>query len=280
MKKSGTIRIGNQTSFAAASRLEPFEFALANGFTAFEFFPDRGFAGNGGWDERDVNDETRRHIRQSASAKGAELTVHAPLEIDPLRDGEDGRLYSTVEFAAAIGAKLLNLHLDISQGVERFVAALRPALLLTAEARIQLALENTVFTGPHDFNQFFVVLHQGGDFPFAHAGMCFDLGHANLHEATRNDYLRFLDGLSEQVPIIHLHLHENHGDRDSHLTLFSGPSRDNVAGLEGVFERLARRGFGGCAILEQWPQPPTLLVDARDRLLTLLKAHPGIRPVS
>jgi sugar phosphate isomerase/epimerase len=280
MTKSGPIRIGNQTSFAAASMLDPFGFALANEFTAFEFFPNRGFSGYDGWDERDLNDETRRYIRQTASAKGIELTVHAPLEIDPLRDAEDGRLYSTIEFAAEIGAKLLNLHLDLSQGAERFVEALRRTLLLTAEARLQLALENTVFTGPEDFNRFFAALYQGSDFPFAHAGMCFDLGHANLYGTTRNDYCRFLDGLSEQVPIIHLHLHENYGDRDSHLTLFTGPSRDNTAGLEGLIDRLARRGFAGCGILEQWPRPPSLLVEARNRLCKLLETHPGIRPLT
>ena len=64
MKKPGPIRIGNQTSFAAGSMLDPFEFALANGFTAFEFFPNRGFSGYDGWDERDLNDETRRYIRR------------------------------------------------------------------------------------------------------------------------------------------------------------------------------------------------------------------------
>jgi sugar phosphate isomerase/epimerase len=280
MKKPGSIRIGNQTSFAAASMLDPFEFALANGFTAFEFFPDRGFSGYEGWDERDLSEETRRYIRHTASARDVELTVHAPLEINPLRDAEDGRLYSTVEFAAEIGATLLNLHLDLSQGAERFVESLRRALLLTAEAGLQLALENTVFTGAEDFNRFFAALHQGGEFPFAHAGMCFDLGHANLCDATRNNYWRFLDGLSEQVPIIHLHLHENYGDRDCHLTLFTGPSRDNSTGLEGLFERLARRGFAGCAILEQWPWPPSLLVDARDRLRKLLETRPGIRLLS
>jgi sugar phosphate isomerase/epimerase len=280
MKKSGLIRIGNQTSFAAVPMLRPFEFALANGFTAFEFFPNRGFSGYDGWDERDLNDETRRYIRQTASAKDIELTVHAPLEINPLRDAEDGRLYSTIEFAAEIGAKLLNLHLDLSQGAELFVEALRRTLLLTAEARLQLALENTVFTGAEDFNRFFAALHQGGDFPFAHAGMCFDLGHANLYEPTRNDYCRFLDGLSEQVPIIHLHLHENYGDRDSHLTLFTGPSRTNSAGLQGLIDHLARRGFDGCAILEQWPWPPSLLVDARNRLCQLLETHPAFRPAS
>src|SRR6266496_6676411 len=146
MNKSGAIRIGNQTSFAAASTLDPFEFALAHGFTAFEFFPNRGFSGHDGWDERDLNDETRRYIRQTASAGDVELTVHAPLEINPLCDAEDGRLYSTVEFAAEIGAKLLNLHLDLCQGAERFAEALRGPLLLSAEARLQLALENTVFT--------------------------------------------------------------------------------------------------------------------------------------
>jgi sugar phosphate isomerase/epimerase len=277
MKKFGPIRIGNQTSFAAAT-LDPFEFALANGFSAFEFFPDRGFRGCEGWDERDLNYETRRHIRQTASAKDIQLSVHAPLEINPLRDAEDGRLYSTVAFAAEIGANLVNLHLDLSQGAERFVEALKRALWLTAEAGLRLALENTVFTGADDFNRFFAALHEGGGFlPFAHAGMCFDLGHANLHEATRNDYCRFLDGLSGQIPIIHLHLHENFGDRDSHLTLFTGPSRDNTAGLEGFIDRLAQRGFAGCAILEQWPWPPSLLVEARNRLCRLLETHPEIR---
>src|ERR1041385_5002974 len=140
MKKSGPVKIGNQTSFAAVSTLDPFEFAIANGFGAFEFFPDRGFSGKEGWDERDLNDETRRYIRQSASARGIELTVHAPLEINPLRDPEDGRIYSTVEFAAEIGAKLVNVHLDLSEGAERFVEALRGALLLTAEAHVMLAL--------------------------------------------------------------------------------------------------------------------------------------------
>jgi len=276
MKKSGPIRIGNQTSFAAASMLDPFEFALTNGFNAFEFFPNRGFSDCAGWDERDLTGETRRHIRQTALAGGIELTVHAPLEINPLRDPEDGRLYSTVEFAAEIGAKLLNLHLGLSEGAERFVEALRRALQLTAEAGLRLALENTVHTGPDDFNRFFEALRQGLDFPVAHAGMCFDLGHANLYEPTRNDYWRFLDGLSEHVPVIHLHLHENYGDRDSHLTLFTGPSRDNTAGLEGLIDRLARRGFAGCAILEQWPWPPSLLVDARNRLRGLFDKHPGI----
>jgi len=272
-----SLRIGNQTSFAA-SVMQPFEFAVANGFTAFEFFPDRGFSGVGGWHENDLNDEARRAIRQTASEREIELTVHAPLEFNPLHNPPDDRLYTTVEFAHALGATLLNLHLEVSPGVGRFVESLGPALRLTAEAGLKLAIENTVWTGPDDFNQLFTLLRQHGEFPSAHAGMCFDLGHANLFGATQNDYCRYLDNLSAMVPITHLHLHENYGDRDSHLTLFTGPSRENPAGIEGLLDRLRQRNFSGCAILEQWPQPPSLLVDARDRLLVLAAAKSEVSP--
>ena len=273
MNSTLRLRIGNQTSFAAVRILEPFEFALAHGFTAFEFFPDRGFSGQSGWDERELDGPARDDIKRVAAARDLTLTVHAPLAFDPLREPASDRLYSTIELAVGIGAKLVNLHLDLSQGPDRFVEALGPALQATAEAGLQLALENTVFTSPDDFNCFFAALHHRPVHPIAHVGMCFDLGHANLCAATRNDYWRFLDQLSERVPIHHLHLHENRGDWDSHLTLFTGPAGENARGIEGVLERLARRGFSGCAILEQWPQPPSLLVMARDRLLQLLDAR-------
>jgi sugar phosphate isomerase/epimerase len=267
-----SIRIGNQTAFSAGSVLEPFEYAVASRFTAFEFFPDRGPAGIGGWSELDLDEGARRGIRQAASENEIELTVHAPLEFKPLDNSRDARLYSTVAFARDIGATLVNLHLDVSRGPEAFVASLRPALQVTAEAGLRLAVENTVWTGPADFNAFFEALHRGGDSPTAHAGMCFDLGHANLYGALRNNYWAYCDALSRDVPIIHLHLHENYGDCDSHLPLFTGPSRNNATGIAGMLQRVRRRGFAGCIILEQWPQPPSLLANARDGLLNLLHA--------
>ena len=46
-----------------------------------------------------------------------------------------------------------------------------------------------------------------------------------------------------------------------------------VAALErwGLLERLERRGFVGNAILEQWPEPPEVLVKARDRLAEMMQ---------
>jgi sugar phosphate isomerase/epimerase len=266
------LRIGNQTAFSAGSILEPFEFALANDFTAFEFFPDRGPTGVGGWQEGDLDAATRQHIRRAALEQDVEITVHAPLEFIPLNDPVDCRLASTVAFAREVGATLVNLHLDIGQGAAAFVDALTPTLHLTAQAGLKLAIENTVWTGPEDFNALFAVLRQRGDLPTGHVGMCFDLGHANLFGATQNNYWRYLDALTRDVRIIHLHLHENFGERDSHLPLFSGPSRLNATGIAGVLSRLRQRDFEGCAILEQWPQPTSLLVNARDGLLNLLQA--------
>jgi sugar phosphate isomerase/epimerase len=266
------LKIGNQTAFAARSAFEPLEFALANGFSAFEFFPDRGPDGTGGWDERGMSLDEREYIRRAAAACDLTLTVHAPLAYDPVRNPDESRLHSTLEFAQDINAGLLNLHLEGSQGIEAFGQALVPVLAAGREAGLKVALENTVWTGPEDFNTLFRWLRRQEPRLAKQAGMCFDLGHANVCQATHNDYCGFLDRLSPEVPIIHLHLHENFGDRDSHLPLFTGPSHDNPAGLLGLLERLKSRGFQGCAILEQWPQPPDLLTEARDRLRLLLQA--------
>jgi hypothetical protein len=57
------IRIGNQTSFSAQTPLQPFDFALENGFDAFEWFPDKKDSG-AGWDTDDIDSEMRQHIKE------------------------------------------------------------------------------------------------------------------------------------------------------------------------------------------------------------------------
>ena len=270
MDKPLFCRIGNQTSWTIADPTVPFEFALRNGFTAFEWFPDRGARGREGWHEADLDARTRRTIRERARAADLALSVHAPLDYHPTLSASHDRLHQVVEFAQDIGAELLNLHFEAGEEMEAFVEALRSVLKLTAKVGLRLSLENTVQTSPEWCNRCFDLLMGRNQHSPPRAGMCFDLGHANLHPATRNDYLDFLDRLSPRVPIIHLHLHENHGDHDSHLTLFTGPAKDNVAGLQGLWRRLERRCFCGAAILEQWPQPRSLLIEARDRLVQML----------
>jgi len=104
-------------------------------------------------------------------------------------------------------------------------------------------------------------------------GSCLDLGHANLCESTRNNYLRYIDSLDGRVEIIHIHLHENYGDRDSHLPLFTGPAGKDSSGI-GIDRPASSPQVCGRYNFEQWPDPPELLTEARERLLLLAKRPP------
>lgn len=262
------IRIGNQTAYSAATIYAPFEFALDNGFDAFEWFPDKKNTG-AGWMINDIPKKMRAEIRRTAASNDMRLSVHAPWPSDPLTTADAAAFQETVEFADEIGASLLNTHLRPDSGPKIFTYALRPFFTLLQGRDIQLSVENTVYTSPSDFNLFFDYLKKNTeDIPFV--GMCLDIGHANLCSETRNDYLRFLDMLDKEVPIIHIHMHENYGDQDSHLTIFSGPAGKDPSGIEGLIARLKRRNFRGSIIFEQWPDPKSLLIDARDRLIHII----------
>ena len=51
---------------------------------------------------------------------------------------------------------------------------------------------------------------------------------------------------------------------------FTGPARTNDLGVRAFLNRLRCRDYQGALILEQWPRPPTLLVEAENRLRALL----------
>jgi len=243
----------------------PFEYAVANGFDAFEWFPDKKESGLG-WDEGDLDMEARSYIKDSASEHGISLSVHASLHCNLTGEQSTKILFSNIEFAQHIGASLLNIHLVNDDGIEKYIESIKPVISYTARAGLKLAVENTPLTGPEEFNAFFTLLKKQHGLPISHIGMCLDTGHANLHDATRNDYLKFLDMLNPHVPIIHMHIHENYGDSDSHLPIFTGPSSKDTSSVQVLIERLKQRGFSGSVILEQWPRPALLLNEARDRL--------------
>lgn len=258
--------IGNQTAFCAPLS-GPFGFAVEHRFEAFEFFPDGGPNGRG-WAADDVAAEQRRGFRILAHEKSIRLSVHAALEANLLEASTWGSLMRDIGLARDLGAKVLNLHL--ASGNPN--ACARAALALVAILKpmgIALALENTVSVSPDEVNEVFKSIGQTEPDGPQSVGLCLDVGHANLYAGTRNDYLRYLDGLGSHVPIVHAHLHENWGDSDSHLTLFSGPSGRNATGVAGLLRRLRQRRFKGSMILEQWPTPASLLTVAHDRLRTM-----------
>ncbi|MGH7967719.1 MAG: sugar phosphate isomerase/epimerase family protein, partial [Limisphaerales bacterium] len=262
------LRIGNQTAFCAANLMEPFEYALANGFDAFEWFPDKKPSG-AGWDETDLAPAMRADISQTARSAAVRLSVHARWTINPLLPDAALALRREIALAQDLGARVLVIHLYTEAGIAAYARAITPAIAWAAASGLQLAIENTVSTSPADFNFLFEELRKRDDSALAHCGMCLDIGHANLCTATRNDYLQFVAQLQPHVPIIHLHAHENWGDADSHLTLFTGPAAFTEDGVRGFLVEMKSRGFNGSLILEQWPQPPSLLKDARNRLLRM-----------
>jgi sugar phosphate isomerase/epimerase len=197
------------------------------------------------------------------------FSIHAPHAADPTTpDGADA-IRRSIRFGGEIRARVVNLHFFPEHHARRYAEALEPLLADAEEAGLMLSLENTPATPPDHINAVFGVLSampgaRGG------VGMCLDSGHANLHAGTRNDYVRFVDLLGDHVPIIHWHAHENWGDRDSHLPLFTGPAAADDRGVRALVQRLRARGFDGSIILEQWPFPPEQLVRTRERLSALL----------
>ena len=234
------IYIGNQTAFSAATLTEPFEYAVAHGFDAFEWFPDKQASG-AGWDAKDLDESLRRNIRATALARGLRLSVHARWQANPLRQDSYPLFLKDLELAQDLGAALLNIHIYAEQGLEAYVEAITPLVRCVAEAGLELGIENSPEHTPEDFNELFARLDCRESVATQHVGMCFDLGHANLCAATRNDYLRYLDRLSPEVPISHLHLHENWGDADGHLPLFTGPAGQDDSGIRELVRRIRQR---------------------------------------
>jgi sugar phosphate isomerase/epimerase len=262
------IRIGNQTSCNAPFRL-PYDFAVRHRFDAFEWFSDKG---RFGWCEQDADTAARRQLRQAALDHDLLFSVHAPVAADPVLGEGAAAIRRSIDFGGEVGARIVNIHLFPEHGARPFAEALGPLLEASRAVGVQLSLENTPEVSPDDVNAVFGVLSAMPE-ATGRVGMCLDTGHANLFASTRNNYLAFVDRLGDHVPILHWHAHENWGDRDSHLTLFTGPASRDERGLRGLAQRLLRRGFRGSVVLEQWPQPPQLLVQARDRLLQLLSTH-------
>jgi sugar phosphate isomerase/epimerase len=262
---SRAIRIGNQTNCHTPARV-PYEFAVRHGFDAFEWFSDKG---RFGWSEDDMAPPERSRLHLASREQGILFSVHAPHAADPTSPAGADAIRRSIRFGGEVGASVVNLHLFPEHGARPFAESLGPLLEAAGTGGVRLSLENTPQTTPDHFNALFEILSAMPE-AAGRVGMCLDMGHANLCAGTRNDYVRFVDLLGDHVPIIHWHAHENWGDRDSHLTLFTGPSARDDRGLRELIRRLLRRGFSGSVVLEQWPQPPERLVEARNRLRRLL----------
>ncbi len=263
------LHIGNQSAFTAWPLTAPFAFACDHGFDAFEWFPDKRSDGTG-WASLDFLAPDREIAFKNGRARQMAISLHASIAATPMSEVGRQILQQDIALARDIGATLLNLHVDLAAGVGPFIIQLQPILVQLYEVNITLTLENTVFTMPQQINELFAGLQEKGLLQEGRAGLCLDIGHANLCSTTHNDYIAFLDQLDKHIPVLHIHLHENWGDADSHLLVFTGPAGQNAAGIRALFKRLGQRSFVGSVILEQWPSPPQGLAEARNKLQDLI----------
>ena len=224
------VRIGNQTAYKAIPPELPFEYAVAGGFDAFEWFPDRRPTGQG-WDAADLAPEQRAAIRERAGGHGIALSVHAKLPADPLDSGSKGHLEDGVRLAEDVGATLLNIHYSRADSVARYAEAVEPWVARCAAAGLLLAIENTPADGPDEFNELFERMPVG-------AGMCLDIGHANLHPATRNDYLGYIDRLGPHVRSSTFTL--------TRITAIATPTSPRSRARPGMMRPASRGSQGGC----------------------------------
>lgn len=257
------MRIGNQTAKSAADAMEPFEFALAKGFDAFEWFADADETG--GFAFSSLSEQDRYDLCRRGRVADMRFSVHADWRADPLEPTGAALIKEAIAFAGAIHAPIVVFHLDAQAPVEAMAEALVPLAQKAREQGVCLALENTPQTSPAQFNALFRRLHENPA-TREHTAMCFDMGHANLHPATRNDYIGYFDQLESHVPIRHVHVHENFGDYDSHLPIGTGPSQANALGVRSLLKRLHQRDYHGSLIMEQWPKPRQVLCKAHDWL--------------
>src|SRR5262249_54563757 len=150
-------RIGNQSAFSASPFTAPFDFALAGGFDAFEWFPDRRNAGQG-WRAGDIDAPTRRQLRDRARDSGVSLSVHAAVHADPLVGETEKEFEEALRLAVGLGAGLLNIHFEQGHRAEEFAQALVPWLRRCVAGGVKLALENVPATAPEAFNRLFSLL--------------------------------------------------------------------------------------------------------------------------
>ena len=132
------LSIGNQTSAWATPLTLPFEYALANGFDAFEWFPDK--KPGAGWDESDLDKTQRAKIRDAAAQSGVRLSVHARWQANPLQPESYPFFNTDLELAKDLGAVLLNIHLHHEAGLPTFVKAITPLLDRAAAAGLRVSI--------------------------------------------------------------------------------------------------------------------------------------------
>jgi len=179
-------------------------------------------------------------------------------------------LRSEIDFAARVGASVLVLHpvcLGLLTPEDRFdVPEIRRLAEYAAQRDVRLALENS----DDAIWLLDLVLEEIGDDPEAtNLGICIDTGHANMsHDAGREPVPNYLERYAGQL--LHVHLHDNHGETDEHLI-----PGDGIIDWPRVLRTLESIRFTGTSVLEIHPAEGASIAEGIRRGLECLRG--GLR---
>jgi sugar phosphate isomerase/epimerase len=154
-------------------------------------------------------------------------------------------LRKEIDFAAAVGAQKLVIHpicLGLVDPDDRLeVGEVRRVADYAATRGVRLAVEN-VKDSIWILDR--VLDEVGVDPEETNLGICVDVGHAHLsRDAGRNPVCEYLERYADAM--VHLHLHDNAGERDDHLALGEG-----TIDWRRAVGTLAACGYAGTSVFE------------------------------
>lgn len=215
-------------------------------------------------------------IRSALDASSLNIICHLPTFVstadltDSIREASLQEMFHSLEVAAELGSQKVVLHPGHIGGLGVYVkeAALARAndSLASIIGRAQalglcVCLENMfprcqAYFCPADFVEIFQ--------RFPDLKLTLDTGHANIASPNGRRILEFIEKYGHRIG--HLHVSDNHGERDDHIPVGAG-----TIDFLKIAKALAKCGYDDTATLEIFTEDRRLLKKSRDRFKEMFK---------
>jgi sugar phosphate isomerase/epimerase len=204
-----------------------------------------------------LNDRRVSLLKKAIKARDLSLTVHAPFaDINIastslfIRRAIIKRLEKSIVLSAQLNPKYWVFHPGIQSAVgdeypgldwKINLDSVRRLLKVAGQHGLKISIENVPDPFPFllkkvdDFEKFYEALGEEG----SNLSLTLDVGHSNINGQTYD----FLDRFSDKI--VHAHLHDNLGDRDSHLGIGFG----NIDWLR-LIKAFKKINYNGVLIVE------------------------------
>ncbi len=202
------------------------------------------------------------NVKYSVHSPYADINIASPSR--PLRNAVIRRLKKSILHASDLDCQTWIFHPGLKTGISMFhpkrewTQNIRTSLLLFRFAK-DLGVDATIENAPEPFP---FIMKNASDFKRFYSdinediGLAFDIGHANINSQIES----FLRAFREEI--VHVHAHDNRGDKDEHLGIQHG----NID-WQKVSPLLKELPFNKAVVLESIEHVQESLIRLR-RLLT------------